>query len=131
MSQYVCRYPDGAAGFALLLLRVCLAFVAFGVANALSATSTNAHPFHVAAGLVASLLVIGFATRWISLLLGLAILFALAIASPAHALLLASHVGGCAAVVLIGAGAFSVDARRHGRRVIQFQTTPPDRGVDD
>lgn len=131
MIQYVWRYPDGAAGLALLMLRICHAFVAFGVASVLSAASTSPHLLHLAAGFVALLLVIGFATRWVALLLGLAVLVALAIASPAQPLLLAGHVGGCAAIVLIGAGAFSVDARRHGRRVIQLQTTPPDRGGDD
>ena len=115
----------------MLLLRICHAFVAFGVANALSTTPASSHVLQYAAALAALLLVVGLATRWVALLLGLAVFVAIATSSPVQQLLLAGLVGGCAAIVLIGAGAFSLDARRHGRRVIQFQTPPPDRGVDD
>lgn len=131
MIQYVNRYPDGAAGFALLLLRICHAFVAFGLANALPATPAGSHVLQYAAALAALLLLIGLATRWIAVLIGLSAFAAIATASPTQQLLLTGLVGGCATMVLIGAGAFSLDARRHGRRVIQFQTPPPDRGVDD
>lgn len=131
MIQYVWRYPDGAAGLALLLLRLCLAFVAFGVAAAWSTTPMDANALQLAAGLAALLLVIGLATRWIALLLGLAVLAVLAMSSAAQALLLAGPVGACATIALIGAGAFSVDARRHGRRVIQLKTSPPDRGGEE
>jgi putative oxidoreductase len=131
MSKYVCRYPDGAAGIALLLARVSCAFVAFAVAAALSTGPLGAKFLHPAAALAAVFLVIGLATRWVALLLGIAVVVAVATSSPAHQLLLAGHVGGCAAIALIGAGAYSIDARRHGRRVIQFQTKTPDRGVDD
>lgn len=131
MIQYVNRYPDGAAGFALLLLRICHAFAAFGVANALPATPASTHALQYAAPLAALLLVIGLATRWVALLIGLAVFAAIATSDPTRQLLLMGLAGGCATMVLIGAGAFSLDARRHGRRVIQFQTPPPDRGVDD
>jgi uncharacterized membrane protein YphA (DoxX/SURF4 family) len=85
----------------------------------------------MAAGLAGLLLAIGFATRWVALVLGIAIVIALAMSSPAQQLLLAGHVGGCVAMVLIGAGAYSIDARRHGRRVIQLQANTPDRGAGD
>jgi hypothetical protein len=128
MIQYVNRYPDGAAGIALLLLRICHAFVAFGMANLLSTTPASSHFLQYAAALAALLLVIGLATRWVALLLGLGVLAAITMSGVIQQLLLAGVVGGCMAIVLIGAGAFSLDARRHGRRVIQFQTPPPDRG---
>jgi putative oxidoreductase len=131
MTKYVSRYPDGATGVALLLLRMCYAFVAFGVAAALSAIPIGANVLHAAAGLIAALLLIGFATRWVALLLGSAVVVALSLCGPAQHLLLAGHIGGCAAIVLMGAGAYSVDARRHGRRVIQLQTNTPDRGAHD
>lgn len=133
MTHYVCRYPDGAAGFALLLVRVSHAIVAFGVAAALSGGSPGVNVPHLAAGLAALFLLIGFATRWVALLLGIALVavVALAVPSPVQQLLLAGHVGGCVAIVLIGPGAFSLDAGRHGRRVIHLQTNTPDRGADD
>lgn len=131
MTRYAYRYPDGATGLALLFLRICYAFVAFGVVAALSAIPTGANVLHLAAGLTALLLVIGFATRWVALLLGIAVVVALAMSSPVQQLLLAGHIGGCAAMVLIGAGAYSIDARRHGRRVIRLQANTPDRGADD
>ncbi|MFD0320176.1 hypothetical protein [Lysobacter gummosus] len=65
------------------------------------------------------------------MLLGMAVVVALAMSTPAQQLFLVGHVGGCATIALIGAGAFSIDARRHGRRVIQLQTNVPDRGAGD
>lgn len=80
---------------------------------------------------MALLLALGFATRLAALLLGIAVLAMLAKSGPVQQLLFAGHVGGCMAIVLVGAGAFSIDARRHGRRVIRLQTTTPDRGAKD
>lgn len=131
MTKYISRYPDGAAGVALLFVRVCYAFVAFGVTAALSTISIGVNFIHSAAALAALFLVIGFATRWVALLLGLAVVVALTHSGPDQQMLLAGHIGGCAAIVLMGAGAFSIDARRHGRRVIQLQTNTPDRGAND
>lgn len=131
MTKYVYRYPDGAVGFALLFVRMCYAFVAFGVVTPLTAIPVSASLLHLAAGLVALLLAIGFATRLAALFLGIAAAIALAMSGPVQQLLLVGHIGGCVAIALIGAGAFSIDARRHGRRVIQLQTNTPDRGAKD
>lgn len=131
MTKYASRYPDGAVGIALLFLRICYAFVAFGIPAALSAVPLGAGYLLPAAALAAVLLVIGFATRWVAVLLGMAVVAALTMSSPAQQLFLMGHVGGCATIALIGAGAFSIDARRHGRRVIQLQTNVPDRGAGD
>jgi hypothetical protein len=131
MTKYPYRYPDGAAGLALLLLRVCCAVSAFGIAAVLSALPVGATFLHLAAGLAALFLVVGFAARWVALLLGVASIGALAMSSPLQQLFLAGDIGGYAAIVLIGAGAFSIDARRHGRRVIRLQANTPDRGAKD
>lgn len=131
MTKFVDRYPDGAVGFALLFIRTCYAFATFGVAATLSELPVSAPLLRLAAGLVALCLVIGFATRWVALLLGIAVVVALANSSAAQQLILVGHIGGCVAIALIGAGAFSIDARRHGRRVIQLQTNAPDRGAKD
>lgn len=131
MSNYVCRYPDGIAGVALLLIRVGYALAAFGVAATLPGGAQASIALYLAAALVALCLLLGFATRGAALILGVAIVVALVSASPMQQLILAGHVGGCMLIALIGAGAFSIDARRHGRRVIHLQTKTPDRGADD
>jgi hypothetical protein len=123
------RYPDGAFGIALLVIRVCYAFVAFGVASALPATPGTTHLLRLAAGVAALCLTVGFATRWIALALGIAVTFALTESMPSEQLLLAGHIGSCLAIALMGAGAFSLDARRYGRRVIQLSPNNPDRGT--
>jgi hypothetical protein len=130
MSSYVCRYPDAAAGLALLLVRMSYAFVALGIVAMLPVDILGATFLHLVAGAVALLLVAGLATRLVALLLGIAVAIALTAADPIQQLLLAGHIGGCAAIVLTGPGAFSVDARRHGRRVILLRTNTPDRGAD-
>ena len=132
MSNYVCRYPDGAAGLALLILRLGYACVVVGVAAMLPTDILGATFLHVATGLAALLLVAGLTTRSVALLLGVAVAFTLvASADPARQLLFAGHVGGCAAIALVGPGAFSVDAKPHGRRVIHLQANTPDRGDGD
>ena len=131
MTKYPYRYPDGAAGLALLFLRVCYAFVAFGIAAVLTVLPVGATFVYLAAGLAALFLVVGFAARWVALLLGVASAGALAMSSPLQQLFLAGHIGGYAVVVLMGAGAFSIDARLHGRRVIRLQANTPDRGSKD
>jgi len=74
------------------------------------------------------MLVAGLATRWAALLLGIGTLVALPACGVVQQLLLVGNAGGCGAIVLLGAGAYSVDARRYGRRVIHVHTHTPDRG---
>ncbi|HEY5803606.1 MAG TPA: hypothetical protein VIT90_07950 [Lysobacter sp.] len=131
MTNYVCRYPDGSAGLGLLIVRTCYATVAFGVATLLPDVPVSTGVLYATAGLVALLLAIGLATRWVALILGVAVVAALSASGPVQQLLLAGHVGGCLAIALLGPGAFSLDARHHGRRVILLQTHTPDPGDDD
>jgi hypothetical protein len=132
MTSYVCRYPDGAPGFVLLLIRACLAAVAFGIATRLAAGLPGAPFFHLGAALIALLLAIGFASKSAATLLVLSLAGALAMPGQVQQpLLLAGHLGACMAIVLLGPAAFSVDARRHGRRVIVLQANTPDRGAGD
>jgi hypothetical protein len=131
MTNYVCRYPDGAAGIGLLLLRVCYASVAFAVVAVLPPVPAGVHTLHAIAAVISLCLAIGFATRLAAVLLGLAALASVPGSGSVQQLLLAGHVGGCAGLALIGAGAFSIDARRHGRRVIHLQANTPDRVTDD
>lgn len=114
-----------------MFVRTCYASVAFGVAAALPAFAAGSRLEYVVAGFVALLLTIGFATRLAALCLGVAVAAALSASNPVQQLLLAGHLGGCLAIALLGPGAFSVDARRHGRRVIHLPAHSPDRGTDD
>jgi len=132
MTSYVCRYPDGVPGVALLLVRVCLGAAAFGVAIVLAAGLPGAQFFHLSAALLALLLVIGLASRSAAVLLALSLAGALAMPGQVQQLLLlAGHIGACMAIVLLGPGAFSIDSMRHGRRVILLKANTPDRGAGD
>jgi uncharacterized membrane protein YphA (DoxX/SURF4 family) len=131
MTRYAYRYPDGVAGLAVLLLRVASALVALAVAASISASPVSANLPCLVAALGALGLILGFATRWIALLLGIAVIVAAVGTQLPQQLLLLGHLGGCAALALMGPGAYSIDARRHGRRVIQLQPRTPDRGDKD
>jgi len=113
------------------VLRACYASVPFGIAALLPPPGVGTTVPRVVAGVLAVLLVSGFATRLAALVLGLTVLAVLPFASPLQQSLIAAHVGGCAAIALLGPGAYSLDARRHGHRVIHVQTRPPDRGGAD
>jgi putative oxidoreductase len=103
-------YPDGVQGIALLILRLCNAAAAFAV-----------FPRPDAAPLIAAaLLITGLGTRYVSFLLGCAAAWG-AFASPGMpALALIGQAGGSIALTLLGAGAWSLDARLFGRRVIHL-----------
>lgn len=131
MTNYLCRFPDGAAGLGLLVLRTCYAPVPFGIATLLPPVAIGATVPRLIAGVFALLLVSGLATRATAIALGIAVLVALVFSTPLQLSLLVAHVGGCAAMALLGPGAYSLDARRHGHRVIHLQTRPPDRGGAD
>jgi len=110
---------------------VSYAFVAFGLAASPPPIAVDAYLLYLAAGLIALLLVLGLAARWAAALLGIAAAVALVFSPPLQQLLLAGHVGACIGIALVGPGAFSIDARLHGRRVIHLQTQAPDRGPGD
>lgn len=131
MTNYLSRFPDGAAGLGLLLARTCCAPAAFGVAALLPPLSVGATALRLATGVLALLLMAGLATRVSALVVGLAVLVAFPAATPLEQLLLVGQAGGCAAIALLGAGAYSIDARRHGRRVVHLRTRTPDRGEED
>lgn len=113
-----------------MFLRACYAAAVFGIAAKLPEVA-NGPSCTVAAWLAALCLVLGLGTRWVGLMLGAGVVMALLNSGVDQQLLLVGHLGGCAVMALIGGGAFSVDARRHGRRVIRLQGNAPDRGAKD
>lgn len=85
----------------------------------------------IPAAVLALALVVGFGTRVAALLLASALVADLLTASGEVVLLLLATAGGAAALSLLGPGAYSLDARRFGRRVIQLKSRSPDRGGAD
>jgi len=79
-------------------------------------------------GLIALSLVAGLGTRTAALLLIAAIAADLFTVNGRPIQLLLALAGGAGAVVLLGAGAYSLDAWRHGRRVIRLELRSPDQG---
>lgn len=126
MTAYVCRYPDGVPGVALLLLRCGCALAVVAIALLLPPMQRGVTVLYPAAGVVSLALLLGLATRVAATLL--AALIVAALLTSAQPLLLAGQLGACAALALLGPGAFSIDARLHGRRVIHLQSHHPERG---
>lgn len=123
------RYPDGAFGAALLLVRLCYGLVGFGLVPMIADTPQTELLLRGIASIAALGLLVGFATRWIALALCAGVVAALMRATaPSETLLFAGHLGACLALAAMGAGAFSLDARLYGRRVIQLAPNTPEGG---
>ena len=128
VPKLILRYPDGAAGAALLLMRCSSAVIAWPVLARLAPTPAGWWLAAGAAAIVMLALVTGFGTRAAALLLAGAMIAGLLAARGEVALLLLASAGSSAALVLLGPGAWSIDARRYGHRVIRLEPRSPDRG---
>lgn len=128
VPKLILRYPDGLFGVALLLLRLSYAVIAFpSLARAWPMPSTTV-PIGLAAAVITLALVLGFGARAAALLLVLALAMAVAGARGDLAWFLFACAGGAAALVLLGPGAWSIDAHLYGRRVIRLEPRSPERG---
>lgn len=78
--------------------------------------------------MIALTLVVGFAVRAAALLLGAALVADLFAIGGVQTLFFLSSAGSAGALFLLGAGAYSLDALRYGRRVIRLELRSPDRG---
>ena len=124
MTKLILRYPDGAPGAALLLMRLSCAAIVHPAFVRLSPMPGGWWP--VAALILA--LVAGFGTRTAATLL-LLVLVAKLFATRGEAVpFLLASAGQALALVLLGPGAWSIDAHRFGRRVIRLEPRSPDRG---
>ena len=125
MTQIRTRFSDGPAGLALLLMRLAQAATGLAIASGLPGwIGTVAHP-ELLTALLGVLLLVGLYVRPAAIVL--ALLGALAASSwsgPARCLLLANACSGLA-LALLGAGAYSLDARLFGRRVIDLTERRP------
>lgn len=111
-------FLGGAPGTGLLLLRLGTAFlVPFTI------ISSRSPPLwlDIAVGLLAISLAAGFAVRVAASLAALAMLLAASQSSGGLAAILIVQALQATALALLGAGAYSIDARLFGRRVIQLK----------
>src|SRR5215470_16858943 len=111
-------FPPGAPGIGLLVLRISVA----GTFVLIAANQTGMsfiHPLFIGALLIGLCLAIGFLTPYVSSVVCVYALVNLFRAS-AHldVLLLASLLLNSVALALLGPGAYSIDARLFGRRVV-------------
>jgi hypothetical protein len=118
MGGLVSVYPGGAAGLALLLLRISLTgqlvFLTFATAVVLPEWS------FAVTGLAALGLATGFWTRvWAGALCAGAAAGLIALPAPLGPLIGLSGISSLA-LALLGPGAWAVDARLFGRRVVSL-----------
>src|SRR5262249_16615909 len=111
------RFPSGGPGVALLLLRISVAAVFFLSAANRSGVSSS---YLLSAGvlLISISLTIGFLTPFLSLITWLSTIANLLMGPIPDNLIHVFPIFDAAALALLGAGAYSVDARMFGRRVI-------------
>ncbi|MBC9032887.1 hypothetical protein IAG41_10830 [Sphingomonas sp. JC676] len=128
MPRLISRYPDGAIGVALLLMRISYAWIAFPALARLWPTSSSWWLAATVSTVIALAVVTGFGTRMAALLLLSALVADLLTARGEVILFILGSVGGAGALALLGPGAYSIDAHRYGRQVIRLEPRSPDRG---
>ena len=130
MMKSLSRYPDGAAGIALVLLRLACAWIAFLVIARLPFPQVSPNASVVVPAAFALALALGFGTRIVAFVLAAAAIATALMTSSGSALTMIARACGCAALGLLGPGAYSIDAKVFGRRVIRLEPRRPDRASD-
>ena len=130
MMKSLSRYPDGAAGIALVLLRLACAWIAFLVIARLSLSQFSPDASIVVSAAFALALALGLGTRIVAFVFAAAAIATLFKIGSDNALTMIARACGCAALGLLGPGAYSIDANVFGRRVIRLEPRGPDRASD-
>lgn len=128
MPKLILRYPDGAAGAALLLMRLSSAVIAWPALARVAPTTGGWWLAAAVAGILVLALLTGLGTRAAALLLAGTLIAGLFAARGEVALLLCAAAGSATALALLGPGAWSIDAHRYGHRVIRLEPRSPERG---
>jgi hypothetical protein len=115
VQRLFAMFPEHGPGIALLLLRFSVAATVW-LDTSSRVTGIPAHWIFL--GLVALSLSIGFLVPILSVLCCVFELMALTGASGGHAPFILVSVANAAALALLGPGAYSLDARLFGRRVL-------------
>jgi hypothetical protein len=131
MTRFLSRYPDGAAGIALVLLRLACAWMAFLAIARLSFPQFSPNAFIVISAAFAVALTLGFGTRIVAFVLAAAAVATAFMTGAEIALTMIARACGCAALGLLGPGAYSIDANVFGRRVIRLEPRATNRSSDD
>jgi uncharacterized membrane protein YphA (DoxX/SURF4 family) len=114
-------FPAGAPGIALLMLRVSLAAAILDGGPDCLKTSV-APPICVVLAAQSLLLCIGFITPVVSVIACVFELASLVIAAQTDMRFIVLSSLNAAAIALLGPGAYSLDARLFGRRLIVFRS---------
>jgi putative oxidoreductase len=130
MMRSLSRYPDGAAGIALLLLRMACAWIAFLVIARLRFPQFSPNASLVVSAAFALALALGCGTRIVAFVFAAAAIATAFMTGSDGALTMIARACGCAALGLLGPGAYSIDANVFGRRVIRLQPRGLDRASD-
>jgi putative oxidoreductase len=130
MPRYSSRYPDGAAGIALVLLRIACAWVACLVFAHLAFPQYSRHAATLLPAVLALSLALGFGTRIVAFVVTAGAAGTALMNGSDIALTMIARACGCAALGLLGPGAYSLDAKLFGRRVIRLEPRGRDRAGD-
>jgi len=126
MARFLARYPDGAAGIALVLLRLACAWIALLLIARLPLSRFSPNASLVVSAAFALALALGCGTRIVAFVLAAAAIASAFMTGTDSALTMIARACGCAALGLLGPGAYSIDAIVFGRRVIRLEPRGPE-----
>ena len=130
VTRFLSRYPDGVAGIALVLLRFACAWIAILAIACLPVPHVSPNASIVVAAAFALALAFGFGTRIVAFVIAAAAIATAFMTGSNIALTMIARACCCAALGLLGPGAYSIDATVFGRRVIRLEPRAPVRGSD-
>lgn len=120
MQRLLSLFPHGYAGIGLVLLRVAVG-VGLALLDPVALPGAQTGTANFLAGVILLALLAGLLTRWIAMICCLAAIATLYRIAFDMTVLPSLMFGLCsAALMLLGAGAYSIDAVLFGRRVVKI-----------